>query len=107
MNSAYISNGTIFDPALGGILSDQNIHVPFLFAGRLTPYLEGEGDRRDSSRIMNEEVRDLLNEVSFFKTAASGVLMPVPCGWLMTFTFHNLFLFLNKTKPSFINLLSQ
>ncbi|MCM2986850.1 MFS transporter [Bacillus safensis] len=33
MNSTYTSLGTIFGPALGGILFDQNIHFPFLFAG--------------------------------------------------------------------------
>lgn len=88
MNSAYISNGTIFDT---GAWRHKNIHIPFLFAGKLTSDLEGEGDRRDSRRIMNEEVRDLLNEVSFFKTAASGDLMPVPCGWLMTFTYVTTF----------------
>ncbi|MCR9037621.1 MFS transporter [Bacillus sp. L381] len=33
MNSTYTSLGTIFGPALGGILFDMNIHFPFLFAG--------------------------------------------------------------------------
>ncbi|WNV80313.1 MFS transporter [Bacillus atrophaeus] len=33
MNSTYTSLGTIFGPALGGILFDLNIHYPFLFAG--------------------------------------------------------------------------
>ncbi|TRZ39522.1 MFS transporter [Niallia circulans] len=33
MNSTYTSLGTIFGPALGGILFDININFPFLFAG--------------------------------------------------------------------------
>ncbi|MCY7761239.1 MFS transporter [Bacillus spizizenii] len=33
MNSTYTSLGNIFGPALGGILFDLNIHIPFLFAG--------------------------------------------------------------------------